>query len=244
MKSRIFSCGVSALLLHSLGNLAPLVSELVTWKSLKTTRPHCFIGRRVPRHVEGVVLDDRIVGRAVEPPLRRAVHAVEVPARLGDVHLLRSLTRERADILQPIAERLSLREARVDVGDERVHCAVAVGVDIPLRRLGERRLIVQPRIAVVRREDAAASVGVVDDGLLSGRRMCFCFETFAREDDLVVQIDGALTIHELVLGNGRASGRQRWLVAVRSRIALVHVDPAGGDAVGSRKFRVVDTDLA
>ena len=44
MYSRIFSWAVSAVVLHSAGNVVfGLVAELVTWKSLKMTCPHWLV---------------------------------------------------------------------------------------------------------------------------------------------------------------------------------------------------------
>jgi predicted Rossmann-fold nucleotide-binding protein len=41
MNASTFSCGVIGVLLHSLGNVAlPVALFVVTWKLLKSTRPH------------------------------------------------------------------------------------------------------------------------------------------------------------------------------------------------------------
>src|SRR4051794_27380171 len=44
MNSTSFSCGVVGPLEHSFGKVVPEFEEFETWKSLKTTRPHCMSG--------------------------------------------------------------------------------------------------------------------------------------------------------------------------------------------------------
>jgi hypothetical protein len=44
MNSSTFSCAVSVVPEHSAGKVRPLVRALLTWKSLKSTRPHWASG--------------------------------------------------------------------------------------------------------------------------------------------------------------------------------------------------------
>ena len=153
---------------------------------------------------------------------------------------------KRLDLVEPVDERAG--SGRRDAGaDDAGHRAdVRVVIDVPVRRRHERSVVRvvprlrQPRVAEVGREEVPAGVPVAGEvgelrGRLAVRRVGDRIGAPARQDDLVVVVEGAAGIHQRRLV-------RRVVPDVRA-VALVHLDATGRIRSVLGELRVVDAHL-